>query len=83
METFIIKREWKDAVIRVEFSEKEVRIETSLDGFANILEERMIKMLPPLTWDFKGATINEKVRDTFRKAWADVTREMKEATIKK
>ena len=81
-EKFIIKREWNDSLIKVVLDDSEVRIETSVEAFAQALEEKLISVLPNMAWSMKKATINEQVRHAFKEAWAAATRQMKEETVK-
>lgn len=79
---FIIKRTWNDAIIKVESDNNGISIEVSIDSLERQLEEELIRMLPNLTMSFKSSTINECVRNAFRDAFAKVTREMKEETVR-
>ena len=81
-EKFIIKREWSDSLIKVVMDDNEVRIETSVEAFAQALEEKLLSCLPSLSWSFKAETINETVRKAFKEAWKKTTMEMKEETVK-
>lgn len=81
-EKFVIKREWNDVVIKATIEDgKEVKIECSIEAFENRLCDLLLEELPSLSWDFKSSTINEKVRKSFKEAWAKATKEMKKTTV--
>jgi predicted metal-dependent hydrolase len=81
-EKFIIKRAWKDTLIRVRMDTEGVEIEAPIDAFERRLEEQLLENLPSLATSFRASTINEKVRQAFRDAFTITTREMKEETVK-
>lgn len=81
-EMIVIKREWKQAQIKVGFDDGKVYVEAPIDTFADRFIEVLKQVLPisDLRWSVKEDTIKGHIEKSFRDAWDKVTMEMKDET---
>ena len=83
-EKFIIKRNWKDTVIRVELNNNGVSVEAPLDSVIERIVTIIKRDFPlnELRWSVKEATLTAAVENVLRAAWMETVREMKTETNK-
>ena len=82
-ELLILKRDWDSTIIRVRVTAGDaVQIDIPIDSFEKKLVSRVIEVLPGLATSIRKSTINAVVADAVRKAWSDITQDLKNDTIR-
>jgi hypothetical protein len=82
-ELLIIKRNWDSVIIRVQVKEGDsVEIDVPIDSFEKKLVDKVVELLPSLSMSFAKNTIEKTVGETVRKAFVEITQDLKNETIR-